>query len=278
MSKKLTTWPARTYYILRNKSSGKRYVGQHNSTMETYRGSGTKWINHCKKHGGYTVDNIEVIWSKWITEEDDAIDWLNKFSKENPNYWLNENNDWANQIPESHCTHLSPMTNLDSIEKMRQTKLKITESGVTRAYESSLKMAETRKSTIMPSGLTMSQEASMKAAKSASHKRDEINKKISVTKQRKLDNGLTVGQYAAIKAAETMKPNRREINQKLSEAKHKLLDNGLTSAQQGALNGAKIRSSAGWKNKNHSICQHCNKLVDPANYKRWHGDNCKYNR
>jgi hypothetical protein len=25
-----------------------------------------------------------------------------------------------------------------------------------------------------------------------------------------------------------------------------------------------------------STCQHCNKMIDPSNYKRWHGDNCKF--
>lgn len=269
-------WPARSYYILRNKTSGKRYVGQHRGTLEKYRGSGKKWINHCKKHGGHTVNNIEVVWSKWFTEEGEAIKWLSKFSEENPGYWLNENTDWANQAPESHHTNLSPMKNSESVEKMRRTKLKLTESGVTRAYESSLKMVATRRSIINSSGLDMAKEAAIKAASTMSHKRDEINKKISESKQQKLDNGLTVGQYAAIKAANTMRPRRQEINQKLSEAKHKLLDNGLTSAQQGALNGAKIRASSAWKNKNHKVCKHCNKLVDPANYKRWHGDNCKY--
>lgn len=23
-------------------------------------------------------------------------------------------------------------------------------------------------------------------------------------------------------------------------------------------------------------CQHCEKIIDPANHKRWHGDNCKF--
>jgi hypothetical protein len=50
----------------------------------------------------------------------------------------------------------------------------------------------------------------------------------------------------------------------------------------------KIRESKKWKNavkkgikdrwkkpENLTECPHCNKLCDNANYKRWHGDNCK---
>lgn len=277
MPKTLNSWPARFYYILRNKTSGKQYVGQHRGSMASYRGSGGKWINHCKKHGGYTADNIEVVWCKWFTDESAAVKWLEAFTEKNPGYWLAENKDWANQVPESHYTHLSPMTNAESVERMRKTKLELTDNGVTRAQRSALKMANTRKTTVTPQGLTLARESSIKAAKTMSARRSEINKKISISKYRKLDNGLTVGKHAAIKAAETTRPRRREINQKLSAAKHKVLDNGLTSAQQGALNGAAVRLSNEWKNKKYRECEYCNKTVDPANYKRWHGDNCKNN-
>ena len=30
------------------------------------------------------------------------------------------------------------------------------------------------------------------------------------------------------------------------------------------------------KEENLSTCPHCGKIVDNANYKRWHGDNCKH--
>lgn len=36
-------------------------------------------------------------------------------------------------------------------------------------------------------------------------------------------------------------------------------------------------SNPAWKEQNYICCVHCNKLLDPCNYKRWHGDKCKQN-
>jgi len=41
---------------------------------------------------------------------------------------------------------------------------------------------------------------------------------------------------------------------------------------EGIKNGMKDRWN---KEENLSTCPHCNKTTDNANYKRWHGDNCK---
>jgi hypothetical protein len=31
-----------------------------------------------------------------------------------------------------------------------------------------------------------------------------------------------------------------------------------------------------YKNKPKKTCLHCNKIIDVCNYKRWHGDNCRF--
>lgn len=38
----------------------------------------------------------------------------------------------------------------------------------------------------------------------------------------------------------------------------------------------KKRISAARKSQPKTTCPHCSKTVDPSNYKRWHGNNCKY--
>lgn len=40
---------------------------------------------------------------------------------------------------------------------------------------------------------------------------------------------------------------------------------------------SKQRMSVSAKNKPKLLCVHCNKQFDPMNYKKWHGDSCKFN-
>jgi len=95
------TWNPRTYYILENKTSGKKYIGQTMQDINKYLGSGTYWKNHCKKHGGYTRDNITTLYSKMFENKDDAQQYLDKFTKENIDYWKEHNTTWANLCEEN---------------------------------------------------------------------------------------------------------------------------------------------------------------------------------
>lgn len=95
----MTKWTPRYYYIMLNKTSGMKYLGQTVQDIERYRGSGTYWKPHCKKYGGYDRENIEVLESLWIEKETIASQWLYDFEMKNKEYWLSE--DWANQVPEN---------------------------------------------------------------------------------------------------------------------------------------------------------------------------------
>ena len=37
------------------------------------------------------------------------------------------------------------------------------------------------------------------------------------------------------------------------------------------------RNSDEYKQRHFKTCEHCNKITDPGNYNRWHGDKCKHN-
>lgn len=95
------TWSARTYYVLRNKTTSKRYMGQTVQDIDKYLGSGTYWKNHCNKHGGYTRENIEVVHSVYISVKQEAQAWLDKFESENPGYYTELNEEWCNLVPET---------------------------------------------------------------------------------------------------------------------------------------------------------------------------------
>ena len=102
MSEDNYTWTPRWYYILKNKTSGKKYIGQTvRANMDKYCGSGGYWTAHCKKHGGWDRTNIEVVWREWFVCEDTAKNFLKSFEERNLGYYSLACTYWANQVPEN---------------------------------------------------------------------------------------------------------------------------------------------------------------------------------
>jgi hypothetical protein len=95
------TWKPRTYYILENKTSGKKYIGQTIQDINKYLGSGKYWKNHCKQHGGYKRSNITIVSSKLYTSKETAQQYLDEFKFQNVNYWERDNKIWANSCEEN---------------------------------------------------------------------------------------------------------------------------------------------------------------------------------
>ena len=95
-------WRPRWYYVMLNKTSGMRYVGQtFNLDSRSYCGSGQYWVAHCKKHGGYGRKNIEVVEKFWAEHEAQAQQWLNEFEAASPCYFERANTAWANRAKET---------------------------------------------------------------------------------------------------------------------------------------------------------------------------------
>jgi len=95
-------WRSRWYYVMLNKTSGMRYVGQtYNLASRSYCGSGQYWVAHCKKHGGYGRKNIEIVESIWVETKEAAQKWLDNFEGANPNYFDRTNIAWANRARET---------------------------------------------------------------------------------------------------------------------------------------------------------------------------------
>ena len=87
---------------MRNKTSGMLYVGQSvNLETRKYCGSGEYWVKHCKKHGGHTRDNIEIVDKFWAENKDEAQCWLDTFEKQNCDYFKRDNTFWANRALET---------------------------------------------------------------------------------------------------------------------------------------------------------------------------------
>jgi len=101
-------WLPRTYYILENIQSGKKYIGQTTKDINHYLGSGAYWIPHCRKHGGYTRNNIKIVYSKLYESKEEAQQYLDDFKKTNVDYGQPQNEQWANLCEEN--TEDSPFT------------------------------------------------------------------------------------------------------------------------------------------------------------------------
>jgi len=113
----MTDWRPRWYYIMKNKTSDKMYIGQTVMTeMNLYCGSGRYWIAHCAKHVGHHRDNVEVIFQQWFDSETEAKKWLNSLPFQ---YW--KSNKYANQAIET--TKDSPLCGLPLETRQRNGRL-----------------------------------------------------------------------------------------------------------------------------------------------------------
>lgn len=99
----------RYFYILQNITTGKRYLGvTSRHTLTGYKGSGSKWKDHCLVHnngGGYGSRNIKLLWCEWVTKESRGNEILDWFIECFGNYW--ESEEFLNEKPEgNHPTNL----------------------------------------------------------------------------------------------------------------------------------------------------------------------------
>lgn len=137
-------WTPRNYYIFKNKTSGKMYVGQTFGSLSKYKGSGVYWKNHCKKHGGYNKENIKETWSHWFEDKELAQLFLDEFEDLYPNYYSYENTEWANEVQETTDDVPTPMKHSHIREKVKVTKSKVGDDGLTGYQRSGKKTKETR--------------------------------------------------------------------------------------------------------------------------------------
>lgn len=233
-------WYPRWYYVKRNKTSGKLYLGQHNGSEKSlmrYCGSGGYWINHNKINGGHYRDNIETIEKIWIEEKEKAQMWLDSFAEKHPQYWSTENETWANLMPESTEDFASAFNDPEVMARRNKT-ISDPEWKRTVGADKNKRIGETRKNTVLENGLTIAQSASRKGA---------ITAMTTV-----LENGLTIAQDTARRGALTH-------------------DYEETSRKQSA-----TRQSKEWQEKNLKTCPQCGmKNLWPGNYARWHGEKCR---
>ena len=76
-------------YVKTHNETGLKYLGQTSSDPYTYRGSGTRWVNHLKKHGNDVSTQILI-----ETEDKSVI--REKGIEYSKHYDIVESQEWAN--------------------------------------------------------------------------------------------------------------------------------------------------------------------------------------
>ena len=205
-----------------------------------YLGTGTAWAKHCKENGGYDSNNIELLWWSWFEKETEAQKWLDIFEKCNPDYWLAE--EWANRVPETTATNVfqNPRSN-PANDPMWQATV-----GIVRAEKQSQSLKTTLNDPEWKESVGKVQRERLKQTINTPEWKESVGK-VKAEKSSQTQNDPfwieTVG-----------KVQREKLSQRLKE-RHADLE---------------------WKSDNYIFCLYCNKgPIDPGNYKRWHGNNCK---
>jgi len=219
-----------TLYIKTHLDTGLKYFGETTQKdIYKYRGSGTYWTNHIKKHGYNVKTEIYGVYNKIDPVEREQLikDALEFSDKHN----IVKSKEWANLIIENGINSGVTDFRLPNIKTAETMSIVNPETGLNKYQERAIKQSKTLNTLNPETGLTLAQERGLKTSKG-------LNKK--------LPSGLTVAQESAHKAAKTMKKinpvtglsKYQEIGLKKSKTVNKLMPSGLTRAQEIALKGA----------------------------------------
>ncbi len=123
-------------YIKQHNKTGLKYFGKTVRDPDHYKGSGTRWQNHLKKHG----NDVTTIWKELFTDDTLLTEYALKFSHDNNIVELKE---WANLMPEGGGSGLTEVGR----KKMRAARAKQPPPmlGKKHSEETKRKISEKRK-------------------------------------------------------------------------------------------------------------------------------------
>lgn len=106
-------------YVKQHSVTGLKYFGMTSNDPFKYRGSGTYWRRHVKKHGGFKY--VETIKTWKFDDIELCSDFALRFSEENN---IVESKEWANEVPEDGLSGYPKgiKRSKETIDKMRKPK------------------------------------------------------------------------------------------------------------------------------------------------------------
>ena len=228
-------------YIKRHKITGKLYFGKTTKNPEVYKGSGTHWLSHIKKHG---KEHIETLWYCLYTDKELIKKSALSFSK----LWnIVESKEWLNLVEENGIGG-----NINSGYKHKDS----TKKKISNIHKGKLK-SEKHKQNLRNCNL------------GKKHLEETKNK---MSKSQK--NRITPEWLELMKKNSTGKFHSLETKNKISQSKIGKKRNPFTKEH-------KLKTSATLKqyvnDKRLAVvkCPHCPKLGKEIGMKRWHFNNCK---
>jgi len=259
---------APTYlYIKQHSVTGLKYLGKTTRDPYKYKGSGSYWSNHIKKHG---KEHIVTLWVSELYYDTSIVYYALQLSKE---YNIVESSEWANLIPEdglyggSVKGRVSPNKGKNFSEETKQ-KMSDSKKGKPRTDETKQKISKSNK------GKKCSDETKQKisnAKKGRSSGRicsDETKQKISNAKKGIPSNNIYSDETKQkMSDAQKGRVHSSETKQKMSESRKGRIISNETRKKLSETNKNKPKSK--------TICPHCSKIGSISNMIRWHFDNCK---
>lgn len=121
-------------YIKRHTKTGLLYFGKTiKPDVESYVGSGVRWLRHLDKHG---KEHVETLWYCLFLTEQDCTNFALSFSSINE---ITDSNSWANLMPENGIGG-GPVFNThfkiyNKLPKTLKTRTKISQSILGKTYK-----------------------------------------------------------------------------------------------------------------------------------------------
>lgn len=210
-----------TYLYIKTHQTGLKYFGKTCQDPYLYSGSGTRWINHIRKHGNF----VETTILGCFTSSKEIFEVATKFSIENS---IVESKEWANCRIENGLDGGSNGPHSEATKKLISEKNK----GVPKSSEAREKMKEyhsikreknlskQKKKLSEEERLEKRKEAGKKISKALTGKKRkpfsaETRRKISLSKQGKSVSAETRKKLSLIQKG---KPKSKEHNLKVSES------------------------------------------------------------
>lgn len=114
-------------YIKQHSITAKLYFGKTVKDPEVYKGSGSRWTSHIKKHG---KEHVETLWYSLFTDQESCTAFALLFSEQQR---IVESSDWLNLIPENGIDGWYPGTNRSEETKQRMSAAKLNMTEETKA-------------------------------------------------------------------------------------------------------------------------------------------------
>ena len=193
-------------YIKQHAITGKLYFGKTSKTehqlLNSYNGSGHRWMRHIKKHG---KDHVITLWYNLYDNVFDLVADALSFSN---SLNIKESNSWLNLKHENGLTGGFFFTKEEQEHILKQRSAPDAD-GISSFQRAARKAAATRNTVKLPNGHTIAQDANCKARQTKSKIGDDgtsidlvAARKAAITKTTITKSGLSKAQEASIKTVD----------------------------------------------------------------------------